>query len=151
MSRKRSQSVSARAARQGLHNVLVLNAVAELALGTLLGAGCADEVHVHFPDPWPKKRHHKRRLLGPGVAPRLIEVLAGGALLCAMTDHEDYALEALQALEAHGGLRNLAGPGRFAPVPDEPQSYYLDLALQAGRAVHVLRFQRLRTGSGGST
>jgi tRNA (guanine-N7-)-methyltransferase len=142
ISRKRSDSLTRRALRQGLDNVLVLNAVAEMALGSLLGTGFARELHIHFPDPWPKKRHHKRRLLGPAVAPRLLAALEPGGLLCVMTDHEDYALEALQSLEALGTLRNLAGPGRFAPRPDEPTTFYQRLSLDEGRSIHYLRMVR---------
>jgi tRNA (guanine-N7-)-methyltransferase len=142
MVRDRSRSLSANAARLGLTNVLALNAVAELALESLLPPRSASELHVHFPDPWPKKRHHKRRLLGAPVVPALVELMAEGALLCVMTDHGGYAQDALAALEAHPDLGNLAGPGRFAPRPEEPITYYQQLALAQGHPVHYIRMQR---------
>jgi tRNA (guanine-N7-)-methyltransferase len=142
MSRTRALSLGRKLLRRGLGNVLVLNAVAELALSGLLPAATARELHIHFPDPWPKKRHRKRRLLGAAGARRLIEALAPGGLLCFMTDHEEYALEALGCIEALGLLRNLAGPGRFAARPDEPLSYYQELCLDEGRPIHYVRMQR---------
>jgi tRNA (guanine-N7-)-methyltransferase len=148
MSRKRCQSLAAKALRAGAGNVAVLNGIAELALGGLLPPGCAHELHVHFPDPWPKKRHHKRRMLGAAIVPRLVETLCPGGLLCAMTDHAEYAAEALQALETDRRLRNLAGAGQFASRPDEPGTYYHQLSVAAGRPIHYMRMQRTSAAEG---
>ena len=142
MSRPRCEGLVRKAERMGLGNVLVLNAVAELAVTEFLPAACAQELHIHFPDPWPKKRHHKRRLLGPAVVPGLIRVLAPGALLCVMTDHAEYAADALAALDASPNLLNLAGAGQFSSRPDEPLTYYQEISLSQGGTVHYIRMTR---------
>jgi tRNA (guanine-N7-)-methyltransferase len=142
MSRPRSEGISRKAERLQLGNVLVLNAVAELALTELLPSGSASEIHVHFPDPWPKKRHHKRRLLAPAVVPGLVRVLAPGGLICVMTDHAEYAADALAALDATSELTNVAGQGRYSERPDEPLTYYQELSLAQGSTVHYIRMRR---------
>ncbi len=72
-------------------------------------------VHVFFPDPWPKKRHHKRRLLQPAFVHALAARLAPGGYFHAATDWEDYAHEMLVAFAAEPLLRNTAQG--FAPRP----------------------------------
>lgn len=142
MSRPRCEGLTRKAERMRLTNVLVLNAVAETAVAQLLPAACASEVHIHFPDPWPKKRHHKRRLLGAAVVPGLVRILAPGALLCVMTDHAEYAADALAALDGTPELRNLAGTGQFSDRPDEPLTYYQEISLSQGGTVHYIRMTR---------
>ncbi|OYU94989.1 MAG: tRNA (guanosine(46)-N7)-methyltransferase TrmB, partial [Burkholderiales bacterium PBB5] len=73
-------------------------------------------VHIYFPDPWHKKRHHKRRLIQPGFVDLLVSRLAPGGWLHCATDWEDYAQQMLQVLGDAPGLKNTA-PG-YAPKPD---------------------------------
>src|SRR5207248_3727296 len=73
-------------------------------------------IHVFFPDPWPKKRHHKRRLLKPGFVHALAQRLAADGYLHVATDWEEYAQEILATLEAEPLVENTAP--LFAPRPD---------------------------------
>ena len=72
-------------------------------------------IHVFFPDPWPKKRHHKRRLLQAAFVHALALRLAPGGYLHVATDWEDYANEILATLRAEPLLANTAAG--FAPRP----------------------------------
>jgi tRNA (guanine-N7-)-methyltransferase len=97
-----------RALRRGLSNVRLVHTTAEDLLFRCLSEGSVAAVHVYFPDPWPKKRHHKRRFFRPANVARLADVLAPGGLLRVKTDHEGYAAEIVEAL---------AGEPRFVPLP----------------------------------
>ncbi|HVW69313.1 MAG TPA: tRNA (guanosine(46)-N7)-methyltransferase TrmB [Steroidobacteraceae bacterium] len=78
-----------------------------------------DEVYILFPDPWPKKRHHKRRLVqGPFVELVVSRLRIGGVLRLA-TDWQPYAQEMLAVLTANPQLRNLAATGGYIPRPEE--------------------------------
>jgi tRNA (guanine-N7-)-methyltransferase len=73
-------------------------------------------IHIYFPDPWPKKRHHKRRLVqGPFIAQLAARLAPGGYIHCA-TDWEEYAIQMLEVLSAEPLLKNSADG--FAPRPD---------------------------------
>jgi tRNA (guanine-N7-)-methyltransferase len=77
-----------------------------------------DEVLVLFPDPWHKKRHHKRRLIQPAFATLLVSRLRQGGRLHLATDWQDYAEQMLAVLTGEPQLRNLADAGGFVPRPD---------------------------------
>ena len=71
--------------------------------------------HIFFPDPWPKKRHHKRRLIQPELVTQLVQKLAAEGTIHLATDWEDYAHHMLAVLQADPGLKNTARD--FAPRP----------------------------------
>jgi tRNA (guanine-N7-)-methyltransferase len=106
-----------------------------LAPGTLAGA------HVFFPDPWPKKRHHKRRLLQGAFVHALVERLAVRGYLHVATDWEEYAVEILATLRAEPLLANTS-PG-FAPRPEyRPLTKFERRGLKLGHGVWDILFER---------
>jgi tRNA (guanine-N7-)-methyltransferase len=104
-------------ATAGLDNVRVYCHDAVEVLQQDLGPGSLDEVRIWFPDPWHKKRHHKRRLLQPAFAALLAERLRPGGRLHLATDWEDYAAHMVEVLEASEAFVNEAGPGVAVPRP----------------------------------
>ena len=99
-------------------------------------------VHVYFPDPWPKKRHHKRRLLQGAFAALLAEKLQPGGYLHVATDWQDYAERTLEVLEATPTLRNTAE--RFAPRPPwRPETKFERRGLRLGHEVWDLLFEKV--------
>jgi tRNA (guanine-N7-)-methyltransferase len=78
-----------------------------------------DEILILFPDPWPKKRHHKRRLIQPQFADLAASRLRAGGVLRLATDWEPYALHMHEVLEACPTLGNLAADGGYVPRPAE--------------------------------
>jgi tRNA (guanine-N7-)-methyltransferase len=101
-------------------------------------------IHVFFPDPWPKKRHHKRRLLQPPFVLELAKRLqAGGYFHCA-TDWEEYALQMVEVLAGCPLLENSSqAPDGFAPRPDyRPQTKFETRGLRLGHGVWDVVFKR---------
>jgi tRNA (guanine-N7-)-methyltransferase len=98
-----------------LGNVRVIQHDAVEVVGTMIPHDSLAGIHVFFPDPWPKKRHHKRRLMKPAFVHELALRLAPAAYLHVATDWEDYAHEMLATLAAEPLLENTAGG--FAPRP----------------------------------
>jgi len=105
--RKYLEFAALRAARGGLANVRLVHTTAEDLLFRCLAPGTVAAVHIYFPDPWPKRRHQKRRFFRPGSVARLAEVLEPGGLLRIKTDHADYAAVIAEVV---------AGERRLAPV-----------------------------------
>ena len=75
------------------------------------------EVHILFPDPWPKKRHHKRRLIQTPFAALLASRLGKGGVLRLATDWQPYAEQMLQVLDADPALANMAALDHYMPRP----------------------------------
>lgn len=111
-------ALMAQVEHRGLTNVRAVEANAPELLDQLLEPGSVGEVWVFFPDPWHKKRHHKRRLVSPAFADRVARVLAPGGVLRLATDWSGYAVQMREVLEAHPEFENLF-PGR-ASGEDSP-------------------------------
>ncbi len=79
-----------RCRRHGLENVRLVHCEAGLFVRNYIPAGCLQQVHIYFPDPWPKKRHHKRRLIQAPFLHQLHRTLVPGGLVRLATDHADY-------------------------------------------------------------
>ncbi len=125
---------------RGTTNVRVAQGDA-ITLVNRLPVGGLDAVHVYFPDPWPKARHHKRRLIQPGhVAVLTSRLRPGGVLHCA-TDWAAYAEAMAETLDGEAGLAN-AYPG-FAPRPaHRPVTKFERRGVAAGREIFDLIYRR---------
>jgi len=131
------------AERLELHNLRLCNRDAVEFLRDRLGPGCLDEVYIWFPDPWPKKRHHKRRLVQPAFAELLAERLGAGGTVSLATDSGDYAKEMLRVMESDTRFENLAGPQCYAPRYEKrPLTAFERRGLARGHAVFDLAFRR---------
>lgn len=109
-----------------------------------LPEGCLDRAFVLFPDPWPKKRHAKRRLVSPPVLAALARAMKPGGELRLGTDIASYAREMLLAIRAEGSfVWTAAVPADWRQRPaDWPQTRYEQKALREGRLSNYLRFKR---------
>jgi tRNA (guanine-N7-)-methyltransferase len=126
---------------QGLSNVRVVQHDAVEVLRDMIPAGSLAGIHVYFPDPWPKKRHHKRRLIQPPLVALLASRLAPGGYLHLATDWEEYAGQMLQVLAAEPLLENTAEG--YAPRPDwRPQTKFEARGLRLGHGVWDVLFRR---------
>lgn len=103
-------------AADGLTNVRVMTGDAADILRARVAAGQLARVLIFFPDPWPKKRHHKRRLIQPGFADELARVLVPDGIVHLATDWADYALQIRAVLGEHPWFSE-AGTGRPAYRP----------------------------------
>jgi tRNA (guanine-N7-)-methyltransferase len=126
-----------------LGNVRLLCQDAVEVLRERIAPGSLQEILILFPDPWPKKRHHKRRLVQPGFVACAARALAAGGILRLATDWQPYALEMLAVLNAAQGLANLAPDGGFLPRPTERVPTRFELrGTRLGHEVWDLAFRR---------
>ncbi|MEU5975502.1 tRNA (guanosine(46)-N7)-methyltransferase TrmB [Streptomyces sp. NPDC047315] len=131
------------AERKGLTNVRVANGDAIILLREQLAPGALDGMRVYFPDPWPKKRHHKRRLIQPEFLTLAARCLKPGAVLHCATDWEPYAEQMLEVLSAHPDFENACADDGFAPRPDfRPRTRFEGQGLDKGHVVRDLLFRR---------
>lgn len=99
---------------EGVTNIRLYHADVIEVMAQCLPEACLAGIQIFFPDPWPKRRHHKRRLVQPGFVAECLLRLAEGGVLHLATDWEDYALHMMRVLSAVPQLENLAGEGQFA-------------------------------------
>nr|WP_246141322.1 tRNA (guanosine(46)-N7)-methyltransferase TrmB [Micromonospora olivasterospora] len=133
--------------RRGLHNVRVARGDA-LDLVRALPEDSLDAVHVFFPDPWPKARHHKRRIIQPAHVALLRSRLAPGGTLHCATDWAEYAESMRETLTADPRLTD--PHGGYAPRPaHRPVTRFERRARTAGRPVFDLVHVRGGDGAGG--
>jgi tRNA (guanine-N7-)-methyltransferase len=109
-----------RARRRGAANWLALRGEALYLLAAILPARFAAAVHVYFPDPWPKGRHHRRRLFDPATVDLVLGLLAPGGSLCFATDHLEYGERVAEILAGYPGL----AVRRLAAWPEGPRTNY---------------------------
>jgi tRNA (guanine-N7-)-methyltransferase len=129
--------------RLGLTNVRVSNHDAVEVIGEQLSEASLDEILVLFPDPWHKKRHHKRRLLNAAFVALLATRLKRGGLLRAATDWEPYAQQMLEVLSGCALLENTAADGAYVPRPQSRQATRFERrGERLGHGVWDLAFRR---------
>lgn len=128
----------------GVGNIRILSADITEVLPLVFASGELDRVQIFFPDPWPKKRHRKRRLIQPNFVAALAErVRSGGELLLA-TDWTPYAEHMLAVLDAAPEWINVAGPGRVVPRPAlRPETRFEARGLRRGHVVSDLHYRRV--------
>ena len=127
---------------RGLSNIRVVRHDAVEVFERGLPAASVDEVLVFFPDPWPKARHHRRRLIQPDVARILLHALTPDGVLRLATDWEPYAEHMIAVLDAEPGLVNLAGDAQFVPRPDDrPVTKFERRGERLGHAIFDLAYR----------
>lgn len=130
--------------KHGLTNLRVCRNDAVEILTQSLADASLEGVYLLFPDPWPKKRHHKRRILTPEFVQLLARVIRPGGVFHTATDWEQYAKQMLDVLTAADALfENTAGPGAFASRPDNrPLTKFERRGTRLGHQVRDLIFRR---------
>jgi tRNA (guanine-N7-)-methyltransferase len=126
----------------GIGNVRIIQHDAVEVLNHMIAPGALDGIHIYFPDPWPKKRHHKRRLIQPQLLSLLASRLKPGAYLHLATDWQEYAEWMLEVLRGEPMLVNTAQD--YAPKPDfRPETKFERRGLNLGHGVWDLVFRRV--------
>jgi tRNA (guanine-N7-)-methyltransferase len=134
----------------GLTNLRLLRGDAVELLKAVLVPDTLAEIRIFFPDPWPKRRHRKRRLVQPEVVRLLASRLQPGGMLHLATDWADYATQMRQVCDAEPALENTAAdqPGGWTPrPPTRPVTKFEARANAEGRVVRDLVYRRRREGA----
>ncbi|MEE8428364.1 MAG: tRNA (guanosine(46)-N7)-methyltransferase TrmB [Gammaproteobacteria bacterium] len=130
--------------QRGLTNVRVMQEDAVEVLRRHLPDASLDRILILFPDPWPKKRHHKRRLVQPEFAGLLAKKLTAGGKLQMATDWGAYANYMLEVMESNGSFRNLEGSGNFARRPAAlPVTKFEHRGKRLGHEVWNLNYEKI--------
>ena len=129
-------------ASRGLDHLLVIEEDANVAVASWFAPDSLEEVRIFFPDPWPKKRHHKRRLVQPRFVQLLATRMMSGGRLRLATDWRPYAEWMLQALESEPLLANDAGSGYAERFRGRPITRFEARGQRLGHGVWDLSFRR---------
>ena len=128
-----------RAARRGLTNVRLVRTTGEDLLFRLLADGAVETFYVLFPDPWPKKRHHKRRFFKAENVAAMCRALSPSGRLLVKSDHDEYAAVIADVLGAASGFTALDTEEAFAGLPQTgfEHKYIVD-----GRTIHSFALEK---------
>jgi len=131
--------------RDSLTNIRIFNADAVEVLEQSVPYDSLEGVQIFFPDPWQKRKHHKRRLIQPDFINTVLKRLKKGGLLHLATDWEDYAMHMLRVLTENHAFTNLAGPGQFASRSAHRPliTKFEQRGLRSGREIWELQLTRL--------
>jgi tRNA (guanine-N7-)-methyltransferase len=129
--------------RAKLSNVRVCREDVMLLL-PLLEKNSLDAIHIFFPDPWPKTRHHKRRLIQTSTVPLLAACLKTGGILHVASDWEPYAQEILEVLTASEYFKNKGSlEAGFAERSERPTTKFEERGIKLGHVIRDLQFEKL--------
>ena len=137
------RKVITRIAKYEICNARIVYGDAKEKIPLLFNPEQLNRVYINFPDPWPKKRHHKRRLIKPAFIKILAEKLKKGGEIHIATDHEAYAMEILEFFEKEQALKNKNGLGTFLFQKEgTPKSKYEKKFINAGERIFYLEFKK---------
>jgi len=126
-----------------LSNIRVFEHDAVEVLDQCIPDGSLDTLQLFFPDPWHKKKHHKRRIVQPAFAQALRKKLKIGGVFHMATDWENYAEHMMEVMSAAEGYANKAGDGQYSPQPEwRPVTKFQKRGERLGHGVWDLMFER---------
>ena len=129
---------------RGLGNVRLIEGDARIGLAEVFEEGSLAHVQILFPDPWPKSRHHRRRLIQQDFVSLIVSKLALAGTLRLATDDARYAREMLRIGDAEPLLRNLAGEGMFvASAEERPKTRFEQRGEALGNEIFEMLFERV--------
>ena len=129
--------------RRALENLKVYAEDAVEVLEQVIASESLDRIQIYFPDPWHKKRHHKRRLIQPEFVSLLSDRLTTGGKLHLATDWQPYAEHMLEVLDANATLRNDAGAGHYSSKPSwRPETKFERRGQRLGHGVWDLLYSK---------
>ena len=128
---------------QGLDNLRSYCDDAVDVLGDCIPDASLDRVQLYFPDPWHKKKHHKRRIVQPAFVQLVQQKLKPGGLFHMATDWENYAQHMMEVMTGEPGWSNQAGSGQFSPRPAwRPETKFERRGARLGHGVWDLLFEK---------
>lgn len=132
--------------KNNLQNIRIICADAVEVLKHCLPDASLDLIQIFFPDPWPKRRHHKRRLIQADLVKLLHRKLKVGGKLHLATDWQDYAEQMMLVMSDAEGWENIAGKNNFSPRPeDRPLTKFEKRGEKLGHGVWDLLFRKIHS------
>lgn len=148
-SRKRVLKFLKKVEAEGLACIRILPVNVGMVLHHAFLPGSVDHFYINHPDPWPKRRHAKKRFVCRENARSMVRLLRPGGGISMRTDVAAYAAQMLEVMDSTEGLVNIAGRGRYAAAPIEPYlTAFERMFLERGLPIHYLEFEKV---SGGTT
>ncbi|HEV7920544.1 MAG TPA: tRNA (guanosine(46)-N7)-methyltransferase TrmB [Thermoanaerobaculia bacterium] len=126
-----------RVARRGLRNIRLINHDAFLVMRDMLPDASISEIHIYFPDPWPRKKEQKRRIIRPEALQQMRRVLVEGGTGIYVTDHREYFEVAAPLIAEY-----FASETRVPGPDDPPRTNYEAKYREEGRAIYEARFRK---------
>jgi tRNA (guanine-N7-)-methyltransferase len=138
---ERFEKLMVRRDRQALENVWVIQGDARRVLPEVFPDG-VDEIHIHFPDPWPKRKHHKHRLIQVPFVRACVKALKVQGVLFFITDHAEYAEWTADLVATISELKSLYHPVICTESTESFPSYFDQKWRAAGRTIYYQKYQR---------
>jgi tRNA (guanine-N7-)-methyltransferase len=142
LSHRRVLKMARRIAKTEERNIRLVEASAQELVRDALEDASVEIFWINFPDPWPKKRHQRRRLIQPGFVAALARRLVPGGELHAATDHAEYAAQIDAVLGAEPLLENTLASPFVSEVPGRLRTAYEEMWRAEGRALHFFAYRR---------
>jgi tRNA (guanine-N7-)-methyltransferase len=140
--KRRFNKAVKRAGRRKAANVRFIHMDADIALGEIFGPGSFAAAYINFPDPWPKDRHKKHRIINRGFLRKLSRVMKSGAFLEIASDHREYVLNTLDTMRSIKLFEAVfREPGYMSHVPGRTETTYEKEFRAEGREIHYMRFR----------
>ena len=132
------------ALNEGLRNVKLLHFDADLAVEQVFAPGSFDRVYINFPDPWPKDRHQKHRIINDRFLDNLHRLMKDGSILEFTSDHLDYVTHTIEHFDRHAKFSNNYGEkGYSTTIENRPQTKYEMEFVEEKREIYYLSFKKL--------
>lgn len=138
---ERFEKLMRRRERLDLQNIWLVQGDARRALPELFPHN-VDAIHIHFPDPWPKRKHHKNRLIQIPFLQACVQALKPGGLFYFTTDHSDYAEWTADLIATVAELKSVYHPVIHTESEDIFPSYFFQKWVKAGRSIYYQKYRR---------
>lgn len=138
--RKRTDKLIQRVERRGLMNIIIIHDDVRLALPRFFGRESVDEIHINFPDPWPKRRHTKNRAVSAEFLAECARTLKAGGTLSFATDHLEYAADVSQCLSSISDLRNAFNERYLTDVDGAFPTFFAMKWREEGRGITYQKY-----------
>ncbi len=143
--KRRFNKAVKRARRQRVKNVKFIHMDADIAAGEIFRPDSFSTAYINFPDPWPKDRHIKHRIINRGFLKKLSGIMKGGADLEIASDHRDYIINALYTMRKINLFESVfPEPGYMLHMPGRPETTYEKEFRAEGREIRYMRFKNLK-------
>lgn len=140
---KRFRKAVSRAEKKKIKNIKFLVMDARIAIEEVFSPNTFSEVYINFPDPWPKERHKKHRIINTDFLQKLSRIMKAEGVLEIASDHKEYISYILDVLDKTATFKCVFPPTRYVISPtDRPQTKYETEFREKGKEIYYLRFVR---------